>query len=982
MHDQVAVVGMALRTSGADDIHQFWDLLRNGRSGRTELSHADLSRRGVPSPRYTHHEYVPVTYPLENSLAFDTEAFRFSVAEAEITDPQHRLMLEGCYRAVENSGHYIGSLPGIVGVYLGARPSNHGALIGRELWEQADTLDLTRLGIGNDPDYLSNRVSYKYGLTGPALTVQTACSTSAVAIHLAVQAILAGECDSAITGGVSMDLQDAGYLYREGGIYSRRGLCEPFMATADGTVEGNGVAALFLRRLDLAVADGDRVLAVIAGTAVNNDGRARAGFAAPGVVGQRTVIEEALEVAQLKADQIGMFEAHGTGTSVGDALEVEAASHAYLGKGGVSRSCRLHSIKANVGHLAAAAGAAGVIAAILALRHEEIPPNLPLVHGVTPVELGATPFFLSDEVRPWRRGKAPRYAAVSSFGLGGTNAHLILGDADDIQFPRQGQRRGWQLLPLSADDPTRLTDTVRATRTLVEEACAEDRHGIGHTLRTGRPALGVRTCALVPADPAEPGAQWSPSDTFTEPGDHSPDIVYLLPGQGGTASDAAHRLYLAEAEFRATVDRGLTAMRRFVTQDTYARIVAAFEHGSHTGDTQVAQPVLHLVSLGIHAVLEHLGVRPAAILGHSVGEVTGACLSGVLSFEDAARAVCDRATAMADMAPGAMFAVRASVEDLHGLPEGCAVSVVNGPRASVVSAAADAVRPLLEWLDRRHAEHRRLDTSHAFHHQSMTAAATRFAQQLTQTDLAAPRIPLMSCRSGDWLTGPEAADPVYWGGQLRDRVEFARAVRTAATRFPDAMYVQLGPGTSLVRAMQLGGVSPDQCLAALPGEGADAHKSLLWTVGRLWERGAEVDWAAYAEADSGLRAPAPPRLLKTTPILHPSLSGLTPAIDPADLDRRTASPAATARTEGAEDELQPLVEAVTGCWAEVLGAAPAPQDDFFSQGGDSIAAAQLVARLRSIFPVDIPVHLPLTARSPQGIARALDDLFIASIVNS
>ncbi|MEU6664780.1 type I polyketide synthase [Streptomyces sp. NPDC046727] len=983
MRDSVAIIGMSIRTSGARDINEFWDLIRNAESGRHTLDHIELARRGVPYHRYTHADFVPVTYPLKQALEFDTEAFRFSATEAELTDPQHRLLLEECYRAVESSGHYIGSLPGVVGVYLGAKPSNHGALLERELWASGDNLELTRLAIGNHPDYLSSRVAYKYGLTGPALTVQTACSSSAVAIHLASQAILSGECDSAIVGGVAYDLQDAGYLYSEGGIYSKRGLCEPFMTTADGTVEGNGAVALFLRRLDVAVAAGDPVLAVIAGTAVNNDGQDRAGFSAPGVKGQIAVIEEALDVAELTADRIGLFEAHGTGTGIGDTLEVEAAARAWSAHGATRENCRLTSIKANVGHLAAAAGAAGVVAAVLAMQHEEIPPNLPLTHGATPMDLSDTPFVLSGEVVAWPRGEEPRHAAVSSFGLGGTNAHLILSDADISGPSRQTPQRTWQLLPLSADDSERLDQSVHNVRDLVNGASAEERSGLGRTLRTGRPSLAVRTSVVVSTHPSQADADWPVPASFSRPAEQHPDVIYLLPGQGGRTTAAAHELYTAEPAFAQSVDRGLALMRPLLTPRTYERIVAAFHEGSHTGDTEVAQPVLHLTSVGVHAFLDRLGLRPTAVLGHSVGEVTGAYLTGILSFEDAVRAVCRRASAMAEMAPGVMLAVRAAVEDLHGLPEECCVSVVNGPRAVVVGAAAGAADALMDWLDRQDMQYRQLETSHAFHHPSMSGAAIRFTQHLHGVEMKPPTLPLMSCRSGQWLTDLEATDPAYWGSQLRDRVDFARAVRTTATRYPDAVYVEIGPGTSLVSAVHRGGVAPEHCMAALPG--ADAHKTLLSTVGRLWERGLPVDWTAYGEGDDASRAVAPPRIFRGTPVLHARLAGMTPAIDPVDLDLRPRQDlSAFVAGPGPEpaDELQPLVDEVVTCWAAVLGGAPGVADDFFAAGGDSISAGQLVARLRAVYPVDIPIHLPLTARTPQAIARALDSILIDAIANS
>ncbi|MGH8875837.1 MAG: polyketide synthase, partial [Stackebrandtia sp.] len=344
MTDRVAIVGASIRTAGARDGAELWRMLAAGRGGRREIGAAELERRGVPQELRENPSFVPVSYQLDNPAGFDTAAFAISPAEAELMDPQHRAMLVCGYRAVENAGHHVASLPDTVGVYVGARPGPHAML----LRQSGAPVDQTKLVTGSYSDYLAARLSYTFGLRGPAISVQTTCSTSAVAIHLATQAILAGECDSAVAGGVAIDIEDAGYLHAEGGVFSPRGRCEPFTTHADGTVDGNGAAAVFLRRLDLALAEGDPILAVIAGTAVNNDGRDRVGFTAPSVSGQADVIGEALDVAELNPGRIGLFETHGTGTAVGDPLEIEAAARAYREAGMTGRDLRLGTLMANV----------------------------------------------------------------------------------------------------------------------------------------------------------------------------------------------------------------------------------------------------------------------------------------------------------------------------------------------------------------------------------------------------------------------------------------------------------------------------------------------------------------------------------------------------------------------------------------------------------------------------------------------------------
>ncbi|TDD21246.1 type I polyketide synthase [Nonomuraea diastatica] len=979
MTDQVAIVGMSIRTAGAADPAAFWRLLAEGRSGRRELDQAELARRGVPYRTYSHPQYVPVAYPLADPLTFDAAAFGFSAGEAALTDPQHRAMLQACYRAVESAGHHIADLRGQVGLYVGTRIGDHGPMLRGRLRHTDSALDETWLVTGNNADFLATRIAYCFGLTGPAISVQTACSTSGVAIHLASQAILAGECDAAVAGGTAIDLEDAGYFYSEGGVFSPRGRCEPFTVGADGTVDGNGIAALFLKRLDAAVDDGDPILGVIAATVVNSDGRDRAGYTAPSVSGQSALIAEALDVAGLRADRIGMFETHGTGTAVGDPLEIEAATLAFREAGATRGDIRLSAIKANVGHLTAASGAAGAIACLLALRHERIPPNLPIVEGAAAIDLGGSPFRLSGECQPWPRGAEPRYAAVSNFGLGGTNAHLIIGDPPAGGSPVRGKRRAWQLLPLSADDPERLAETSAAFAEAVTAGGPEQRHDLGHTLRTGRPALAVRAVAVVPAEGEVPRSAWPGPESFATAPATTPAVVYLLPGQGVLKDGAPRQLYGADPAFTGIVDEGMDVVAEAAGGRTADQVRSAFTEGRLTPDTRVAQPALHLLASGVHAALAAAGVHPDAIAGHSVGELTGACLAGVLTFADATEAICRRAEAMAAMPAGSMLLVRAGQELLRDLPEDACVSVVNSPTSTAISYGPEAASRLLAWLDHRGLTYRPLDTSHAFHHPGMAPAAAHFAARLPARVLHAPRIPLISCRSGEWLRPEEATDPGYWGAQLREPVEFARALRTVAGAYPTALYVQLSLGSGLLRAARQGGVPAENCVPVLPEEPADHPAALVpRAVGELWRRGCAVDWSVYSAADRGLRTEAPPRTFLTAPVLHPALEDLRRGIDPYGTrprPRTEPEPAADAQ----DGEIAELLEAVRDWWEQILGARPEPDEDFFTAGGDSIAAAQLVARLRPMFDVDIPVHLPLTATTPRALARAVDELLVAVV---
>ncbi|MGH8879099.1 MAG: acyltransferase domain-containing protein, partial [Stackebrandtia sp.] len=640
---------------------------------------------------------------------------------------------------------------------------------------------------------------------------------------------------------------------------------------------------------------------------------------------------------------------------------------------------RLGTLKANVGHLTAAAGAAGVIASLLAMRNEAIAPNLPLVEGAEAIDMSGSPFRLDDRVRTWKRGAEPRYAAISSFGLGGTNAHIIIGDPHETA--QRGARRSWQVLPLSADDPERMSVTVAAYREAVTNATPDERHDLAHTLRMGRPELPVRTLAVVPAaDTAGDSTAtvaWPAAESFRTPAGQ-PSLIYLLPGQGGPATQAAHRLYDTEPWFAATVDEGLAIVESVTDPATVTRVREAFTTGSSTADTRIAQPVGHLTACGVATILNRLSaVRPAAIAGHSVAEITAAHLAGVMSFADATAAVCYRGAAMAAMPPGEMYAVRAEAASLTGMPAGAEVSVRNAPSASVISTMdGEALR---EWLAARGVEYRRLETSHAFHHTSMEPAAGQFAKWMGDMELRPPQIAVLSCPDGDWLDARRATDPLYWGRQSREPVDFVAGTARLVAEYPSAVYVQLSGGTHLLGAVREAGSATGAAaagLAVLPG--GDARMTLPAAIGGLWQHGIAIDWNAYTRGDRGKRTITPPRPLRDTPVLHPSLRGHTPGIDPADLDIPHPAPPAPA----ADDEETPLLDAVSQCWAETLGATPEADADFFASGGDSIAAAQIVAGLRSRFNVPIPVHLPLVVTSPRELAKAVDDLLIAAVLNN
>ncbi|WP_422733745.1 amino acid adenylation domain-containing protein [Micromonospora sp. WMMD558] len=842
----VAIVGMALRVPGADTLDGFWRNLRDGVESITTLSDADLLADGVPPEEFTHPDYVRALGVLDDPAGFDARFFGFAAREAQLLDPQHRLLLECAWEALEHAGHPADTTDAVTGVWAGVGES--GYLL-HNLLPHADLV--ARVGefqtsIGNDKDFVPTRASYKLDLRGPSVSVQTGCSTSLVAVHMAAQALLAGECDVALAGGATVIPRRRGHRYEPGGILSADGHCRAFDADATGAVPGSGGAVVVLKRLADAVADRDVIHAVIRGSAVNNDGARKVGFTAPSVDGQADVIAEALGVADVDPDTIGYVEAHGTGTPIGDPIEVTALRSAFHGV--PAGRIALGSVKTNVGHLDTAAGVVGLIKAVLALKEREIPPSL---HFRTPnPELGldGSPFRVVAARTPWR--DEVRRAGVSSFGIGGTNAHVVLEEAPAPAPPVEGRRR--HVLPLSAATPAALD--ASAARLAAYLRANPDAHlaDVAYTLQRGRWTLPYRR-AVVGGGPAELAeALDRPAPRVAEETATDREVLFTFPGQGAQRSGMAHALYANEPVFRAEVDQAAELLAPLLGEDL-RRLLYPADDGRPAAEasidqTRYAQPALFVVEYALARLWQGWGVRPAAMLGHSVGELVAACLAGVFTLPDALRLVAARGRLMQAAPPGAMLAVPLpEVELLPLLGDGLDLAAVNGPRQCTVSGAPADVDAFAARLAARGTAAKLLVTSHAFHSRSMDDAATAFETEVARVPRAAPQVPFVSNVTGTWITAQEATDPAYWARQLRATVRFADGLATA--RRPDAVLLEVGPGRVLTRLA--GG---PRSVASLPSAGrdADAETEVLTAAGELWRQGAPVDWDA-------LHGEVPPR---------------------------------------------------------------------------------------------------------------------------
>ena len=867
---EIAVIGMSGRFPGASSVTEFWRNLRDGKESLERLDDQELRALGVPQHILDDPEYVKAGAFLDGIDMFDPAFFGFSLRDASIMDPQHRLFLECASEVLEHAAYDPHRFSGAIGVFGGCGMNVY--LIRNVLTNPAVLDSVGFWGarhLGNDKDFLTTRVSYCLDLKGPSVNVQTACSTSLVAIHLACQSLLQGECDIALAGGVTIEVPHRqGYVYHEGEILSPDGHCRAFDRRAMGTVLGSGVGIVALRRLDDAVASRDTVHAVIKSSAVNNDGAGKVGFLAPSVGGQTNVILEALGVAGVPPESVTYVEAHGTGTSVGDPIEVQALTDAF--RAGTERTgfCGIGSVKPNVGHLDIAAGVASFIKVVESLKHRQLPPSLHFDHPNPAIDFATSPFRVVDELREWESPIYPRRAGVSSLGVGGTNAHVILEEAPPMT--EDGVTRPVQLLLLSARTDTALD---AATRNLSSFLCEQPDTNISdaaHTLQIGRRAFSHRRFALCKGvDDAVEALESTDAIRVAsgEASEATPSVAFLFPGQGSQHVNMAAQLYETEPVFREELDRCNDVLRPHLDCDLPTKLFRSAQarqgDAASLTETALAQPAVVSVEYALARLWMSWGVKPRAMLGHSIGEFTAAVLAGVFALEEVLPLVALRGRLMQPLPRGVMVAVslaEAEVKEfLRGIGGAC-IAAQNTPTRVVVSGDPEAVRTFEGRLAVDFVPHQRLETSHAFHSPMMDPIVDRFAAEVGKVVRRAPAIPFVSSVTGTWITDDEACDPGYWARHIRQPVLFGKGLETLLNKF-DGGLLEVGPGktlTTIARQHPAGRAAPLIVRSlAQPKEGRSDIESMLWALGELWLRGVEVDWEGFDWKERRRRIPLP-----------------------------------------------------------------------------------------------------------------------------
>ncbi len=844
--EAIAIIGMSGCFPGAPNVERFWENLRNGVESISffdddEIEAAPTSLAGT--------KLVKAKGTIPDSDMFDAEFFGFTPREAEDMDPQQRLFLERGWEALECAGYDAESFPGSIGVFAGVSANSYF------LYNMYKNRLVGQFG-PSDKDFLATRLSYKLNLRGPSLTIQTACSTSLVAVSVACQNLLGYQCDIALAGGATIGAPiKSGYLYAEGGVMSPDGHCRAFDAKGRGFVPGNGVGLVVLKRLSEALADGDSIDAVIIGSAVNNDGSAKVGYTAPGIDGQAEVIAMAQALAGIDAETISYVEAHGTGTELGDPIEIAALTRAFRYSTKQTGFCAIGSAKTNIGHLDVAAGVSGLIKVAMALKNREIPPSLHFEEANPTIDFANSPFFVNTQLTPWKSSNGPRRAGVSSFGIGGTNAHVVVEEAPEMR--RAEPAREQQLLLLSARTSTALETMSHNISRYLSEHPAADLADVAFTLQVGRrrfPHRRMVVCGSHDDAFEKLGSGGTAREASRVEEASGRRVVFLFPGQSSQHPNMAREIYDSEAVFRDEVDRSCEFLRgelgidlrTIIFPDSSTDEAAA---QARLQETLIAQPAIFVIEYALSQLWMHWGVRPVACIGHSIGETVAACLAEVLSLEDALRLVAVRGRLMNSMPRGSMLTVPLPEDAIQQyLSHDIALAAVNAPTLCTLAGPTAALDTLADRLRTAGIDCLPLHTSHAFHSSMMDPVCDELEQAVREIQLSEPKLPYISNVTGTWIEKSQPLDPQYWVRHMRETVQFSSGLQRILEGSDHAL-LEVGPGRGLTTLTRMhDAYRPSRVLTSSlrhPQDPDSDLSRLLNAAGQLWLGGVTIDWESF-----------------------------------------------------------------------------------------------------------------------------------------
>ena len=981
---KIAVIGMAGRFPGADTIDQLWENLCNKIESISFFEKDELGP-GIDPDMVNDPDYVMARGIIRDADKFDAAFFGINPNEAKIIDPQQRVFLELAWAAMENAGYDPDSCQGVVGVYAGVGDNYYYPT---NLLPNSDILKMVgslAVEYGNIKDYIATRISYCLNLTGPSVNVNTACSTGLSVIDAAFKALLNFECDMALAGAVDISIpQKHGFLHEVNGTFSKDGHCRPFDSRASGTLFCDGAGIVVLKRLSDALEDKDRIYAVIRSTAINNDGSNKISFLAPSVEGQSRVIAMAQVQAGVNPAQISYIEAHGTGTPIGDPIEIEALTKVFRLYTDKKQFCHIGSIKGNIGHPTNASGVAGLIKAALCLYHEKIPATLHFTNPNPNIDFADSPFKVASELIEWKRNDEPRIAGISSFGFGGTNVHAIIEEAPPVTEGR-GKGKPRQLILLSAKTQTALDKMTNNLAAHLEDDKKTSLEDTAYTLQTGRKHFGHRRFVVARnrEEAVKNLRELNPADSSTRYCDcKDPEIIFMFPGQGAQYVNMGRNLYDTEPIFQAAVDDCAQALIPYLNQDLRSIIFVDDDDENKNYDalknTFFTQPAIFMIEYALAKLWLNWGITPDAMVGHSVGEFVCAVLSGIFKLEDALRLVALRGRLISELPGGAMLSIRKPAKEIESiLPEEIQLAASNSSQLCVVSGPEPAVSDFSRRLEKENIISKRLHTSHAFHSAMMDPAVDPFIREVQKTEINPPCIPFLSTLSLEWISRTHQSDAFYWGKHMRMPVRFSEAIDQLAKK-ENVLFLEVGPRTTLATLIrqQIGTTQKHPVVHSLSDTAADNSEwhALSSAVGNLWLNGVTIDWQAFYRDDLPHKVPLPTYPFeKKRYWIDPPDSGYIPKAptrteqmelaantDPIGNTGQTKNLLLVLSTQGAESAeskhqdgiIHNLVAKISEIWGQDLHHID-PRTTFVEMGMDSLFLTQLAYKLKHDYKVPL-----------------------------
>ncbi len=1006
--NEIAIIGMAGRFPKSANIYEFWDNIINGRECISFFTDEELIEEGIELNYIKNKDYIKAKGVIDNIDLFDASFFDINPKEAELMDPQHRLLLECAWEALENAGYDAERYEGAIGVYAGKSMSSYLFLNVYPHIKKILAAGNLQAAIGNDKDSITSTISYRLNLKGPSINVQSSSSTSLAAVAIACQSLLTYQCDMALAGGITVGPPvKSGYLYDVGGIMSSDGHCRAFDAKSSGFVPGNGYGLVVLKRLDEAIRDNDHIWAVIKGFGVNNDGSEKVSYTAPSVDAQANVIVTAQIAANVNPERISYIEAHGTGTALGDPIEVKALTQAFRYQTDKKKFCALGSVKPNIGHLDSAAGIAGLIKVVLSLYNKKIPP---LINFDTPnpeIDFENSPFYVNTSAKYWNDFNGSRIAGITSLGMGGTNVHIIV--EENLHNPSSGNSREWNILMISAKTPYSLEGNTNNLVNYLKDEKVSNIADVAYTLAMGRKHFSYRR-VVVCRDVKDAVESLSSFDSHkvisTVCSFDERQVCFMFTGQGAQYINMARGIYEAEQVFKEVFDRCCEIVKEVIDVDLCRLLYKDYyEDGEQAviDQTYITQPLLFALEYSMASLLMNWGIKPVAMIGHSLGEYVAATISGVFSLEEALKLVCLRARMMFNMPQGGMLAVALEEKEaLKFLQDGVSIAAINAPKLCVLSGEFESLSHIEKRLNDSNIFCTRLKTSHAFHSLMMKGVAEEYAELIKSVSLKKPSIPFISCVTGDWIKENEAINPDYWVKHILEPVRFKEGLEKLLEN-DSRVLLEIGPGNTLCKFVRQSTVYKED-MVVIPtirscNQTDNDCKFLANALAELWANGVKVDWAKYYENEVRRRIPLPTYAFerksywikgedagdtiqncenvynsdKSEPLVCQKQSEKT-YHDRPNQDVEYVPP---------ENEVQ---QNVVNILEDLLGIKPIGiKDNFFDIGGHSLLATQVLSRIREIYntrfslnvlfsnpTVEQISHLILSSR--QNSMNEVDDL--------